>query len=62
MAVSNDDSGGVNVAVEAASAAPAKLSAVTTAATPVGTRLATSGRHVSTDFGRKPSETVTNVT
>jgi hypothetical protein len=42
MAVSKEDSGGVNVVVEAASAAPAKLSAVTTAATPVRTRLATS--------------------
>ena len=43
MAVSNEDSGGVSVVVEAASAAPAKLRAVTTTATPVRTRLATSG-------------------
>jgi hypothetical protein len=56
MAVSNDDSDRVSVAVDAASAAPAKISAVATAATPVGTRLATSAEHVSTYSGQKLSK------
>jgi hypothetical protein len=38
------------------------MKAVTTAATPVRTRLATSGRYESTDSGRNARETAANVT
>jgi hypothetical protein len=52
MTASNDDSDLVRVAVAAASAVPANMHAVTTTATPVRTRLATSVDHLSTDSGR----------
>jgi hypothetical protein len=51
MTASNDDSDLVRVAVAAASAVPANMHAVTTTATPVRTRLATSVEHLSTDSG-----------
>jgi hypothetical protein len=61
MAVNNDDSVRVSVAVLAASAEPANIKTVTKTATPVLTRLATSAEHESTSGGRNLAEPAANV-
>jgi hypothetical protein len=62
MTASSDDSDFVRVAVTAAWADPANIKAVTTAATPVRTRLATSGGYESTDCRWKVERNCTNMT
>src|SRR5262245_890761 len=62
ITVRRADSERVKLAVSAAPVLPAAMRAMATAATPVRTRLATSGRYVSTDCGQKGLQSVTIVT